>query len=127
MKRIGLLILCLFALVACAGNAAVSSRAVEPEKIDVTVAPGKIHEVCYELAKGQGIEYRFQSSRTMDFNLHFHEGTVIEYPVEKNAVQKAEGSYTAVKDQIYCLMWTNRHPDPCTLEGSVKLLRQSKP
>lgn len=126
MKQISLIVLSLFLLAGCAGTGGVSSRAVETEQISETVAPGKIHEVCYELSKGHEIAYRFQSTRTMDFNLHFHEGSVIEYPVERKATQSSEGVYTAPKDQFYCLMWTNNHKEHCKLEGSVTVRRQIK-
>lgn len=126
MKQIIPLILGLLMLSGCAGTAGVGSRAVETEQIRETVAPGKIHEMCYDLAKGQEVSYRFEATRTVDFNLHVHEDSRIEYPIEKNGVQRSEGSYTAPKDQIYCLMWTNRAAEHCSLDGSVTVRRQGK-
>ncbi|HMK43867.1 MAG TPA: hypothetical protein VK445_06990 [Dissulfurispiraceae bacterium] len=106
----------------CAGSAGMQSK-TETAAIDALVAPGKIHEACYEMLKGQVLRYRFTASKPLDFNIHFHEGAHISYPVELNGVAAQNGDYVIPQDQFYCLMWTNKQAEPVTLGGSVVLLR----
>lgn len=71
------------------------------------VEPGKVHELCVELFFGQKLEYGFISRREMNFNIHYHEGEKVVYPVADHLTREKNEIFTAMADQTHCLMWTN--------------------
>jgi hypothetical protein len=72
------------------------------------IRPLQIAEECFKLPAGQTIEYAFRSSEPLDFNIHYHRGKDVEYPVRRAQVQEADGRFTAPSSEEFCLMWTNR-------------------
>jgi hypothetical protein len=68
----------------------------------------EFHEECVELAAGQRLIYDFSAAKTVKFNIHYHAGGQILYPVRKNA-RHAHGVFTSRAAQGYCMMWTNSH------------------
>jgi len=74
----------------------------------VSLEPGKRKEVCLKMAAGQGIQYQFTSDRPVAFNVHYHEGSAVEYPVKLDSVREASEKFVADADRGYCLMWSNR-------------------
>jgi len=83
-----------------------SSLAIKDES-EVTLNPLKVHEECMELQPKDVLSYSFNASGPVDFNIHFHEGEKISYPVSRKNISGHEGNYSPAKEQIYCLMWTN--------------------
>jgi hypothetical protein len=71
------------------------------------VNPGEVHELCVPLSFGQKLEYGFVSRRAMNFNIHYHEGDDVVYPVEEHLTRTKNEIFTAMADQTHCLMWTN--------------------
>jgi hypothetical protein len=78
-----------------------------------------IAEECFELRGGQTIGYAFEASAPVDFNIHFHRGKDVEYPVKRVDVRVAEESFTAPSTAEYCLMWTNRTGVTVTVGGKL--------
>lgn len=90
--------------------------ALAREKTDTSVVePGKVHEVCMELGFGQKLEYAFMSSRGMKFNIHYHEGEKVSFPVEEYLTKEASDIFTPMGDHGYCMMWTNSNDNPARL------------
>ena len=44
----------------------------------------------------------------MDFNIHYHEGEKVAFPVKRDAMRGDGGTFTADVAQDYCWMWTAR-------------------
>ena len=42
----------------------------------------------------------------MDFNIHYHQGDKVSYPVKVNGRAKGGGKFTAAAGEDYCWMWT---------------------
>src|SRR3990172_13426438 len=42
-----------------------------------TIKPSGIHEDCFEMAPGQILDYSFEATKPVDFNIHFHEDSGI--------------------------------------------------
>ena len=84
-----------------------------------TIPPRGIAEECFKLPGGQAIGYAFEVSAPVDFNIHFHRGNDVEYPVQRNQVGKAEDRFTAPSAENYCLMWTNGTSDTVTVNGRL--------
>jgi hypothetical protein len=82
----------------------------------MTLPAGEFHEECVELAARQKLDYSFRSAAPLDFNIHYHRGDKVHYPVRKNGVTTRTASYTAQRADGYCLMWRNPHKKAIDLE-----------
>jgi hypothetical protein len=88
--------------------------------------PSEDYEDCLELLPGQTLDYSFEASDPLDFNIHCHEEHNIVYGVSKEAVSKDAGIFVADKDQYYCLMWTNKRSKPVSFVYKWRVPRQRK-
>lgn len=82
--------------------------AQSPVAKPVTIKPGKIFEKCMNLVPPQKIEYRFESTAKINFNLHYHKGEQVYYPVKLDRTNGESGLYEAKAKETYCLMWENK-------------------
>ncbi|HRI19165.1 MAG TPA: hypothetical protein PL196_11630 [Burkholderiaceae bacterium] len=87
----------------------------------VDVAPGRFVEACTELRRGTAVRWRFEAGATLDFNVHYHEGSDVRYPVPNAPRREAEGRLVVPTDHAMCWMWTNRTPAPVRLD--LRLVR----
>jgi hypothetical protein len=83
------------------------------------IAPGKIAEECRALSAGEVVRYRFQVSAVVDFNVHFHRGNAVEYPVKKDGVTEDASNFVAPSVEEFCWMWSNRNASPVIVEGEI--------
>ena len=74
----------------------------------VSLAPFQFRELCLRLAPGDEIRYDFLSGQPIEFNIHYHDGLRIRFPVELNGTSARGKKFVAELDQTYCLMWFNR-------------------
>jgi hypothetical protein len=65
----------------------------------------QIHEECLALKPGERLEYRFESTEPVDFNLHYHEGKAVVMPLVREKSREDAGVYSVRIAQDYCLMW----------------------
>lgn len=86
----------------------------------LTVAPGGFDEHCIALAAGEVIRWRFRAAAAVEFNIHFHDGPAVHYPVRRAAAARGSGLLRARGTDDYCLMWTNKGTRPVRLEGAVE-------
>lgn len=107
-------------MVAFAGGCA-SVDVKEKEVISETLKPTGIHEDCVELSPGQSIEYSFDSSKPLNFNIHYHEDSGIFYPLQRDNTLHEGGRFQAEKRQHYCLMWTNAQSEAVRLTYRMKV------
>ncbi len=90
-----------------------------------TLRASGVHEDCFELLAGQVIDYWFQASKPLAFNIHYHEDHNIFYPVQKDEITD-KGTFRAEKKQYYCLMWTNNNPESATLSYEYSVRKETK-
>ena len=83
-----------------------SSAAANEQPIGLTIAPGKVAEVCMPLAEGDTLRWRFKASAALDFNLHHHVDKQVLMPVERKAVAADRGEQSIDRRNDWCLMWT---------------------
>lgn len=69
------------------------------------IAPYGNHEVCFKLAEGDRVDWRFESRQPVDFNFHYHDGATVLMPLVKNASFGDSGIFPAAVAQDYCAMW----------------------
>jgi hypothetical protein len=91
---------------ACLAAAPVPFAHAFPRHVDVVLHPGKIHEECFPLRRGQTLQYNFKLERPAGFNLHYHSGKDVFYPIRSESVSEQKGRYAPSITQEYCLMWT---------------------
>lgn len=84
-----------------------------------TIRPRQIAEECFKLPAGATMGYAFESSEPVDFNVHFHRGNDVEYPVRGDQVRQADDRFTAPSAEEFCLMWTNRTLQMVTVKGRL--------
>lgn len=71
-------------------------------------------EHCLKLESGERIRYRFRATGDVDFNIHYHRGNDVTYPVKANQQRDGKGRFTATAAEDYCWMWTARGPAKVT-------------
>lgn len=86
----------------------------------VGVKPGKFVELCERLPAGAKVSWSFKADAALNFNLHFHEGNDVRYPVKQDQVTQAQGVFDAPGAQDYCWMWVNKGGSPVTLAIQLK-------
>jgi hypothetical protein len=69
------------------------------------IAPYALHEECLKLDAGDRVEYAFESTEPVDFNIHFHQGKTVVMPVVREKSRGDAGVYASPDRQDYCLMW----------------------
>lgn len=85
----------------------------------IGIAPGKFAELCGTLAKGQSVQWSFNATGALDFNIHYHQGKDVVYPVRANAA-RSEGTLAVDAAQDYCWMWTNKAAVPASLQVQLQ-------
>ena len=108
------------AVAACAGVAV--PALVKPVQLQIT--SGKAAEECLSLESGERVEWRFESSVPVDFNLHFHRGREVVTPVDHPRTQNHSGAFAASVREEYCLMWKNAGGVPAFVTGEVRRLNR---
>ena len=109
---------CLLLFVACATLAAEPANAPQPVRVDVTLEPGKVHEECARLEAGDKRGYHWKSNAPVDFNVHYHVGNDVFFPVKREGMRGDGGTFAAKTAQDYCWMWTARDK-PARIEGRI--------
>lgn len=121
MRRSSLLVVILASLGLVPGVGAAGVETVTSAKsFSHSIAPRKIAEECFRLAAGQAIGYAFESSSPVDFNIHFHKGDDVVYPVKRDQADRGEDRFTAPSAEDYCLMWTNKTSQAVTVKGQLR-------
>jgi hypothetical protein len=118
MKRLLALLSCIPALALAAGPATEAPSAGWKE-FRATLAPGKIHEECQRVEAGQSRRFSWKSDAPVDFNVHYHRGNDVTFPVKRDAMRGDGGTFTAKDGEDYCWMWTARDK-PAKIEGRVE-------
>ena len=85
-----------------------------------SVPAGKFLEVCGKLAAGLQVRWQFESAARVDFNVHYHQGKEVMYPVKLSAVPNARDTLDVGIAQDYCWMWSNKSAVATTLTLSLQ-------
>jgi hypothetical protein len=81
----------------------------------LTIAPAKFAEVCGKLKKGQAIAWSFSGQQPLNFNIHYHEGKKVVFPLKQDNTASLDGTLAVTVDQDYCWMWENKGGAPASL------------
>ncbi len=69
------------------------------------IRPYEWLEECLDLKPGDRIEFTFESTEPVDFNIHYHEGSAVVMPVVREKTRADADVYAPSIAQGYCLMW----------------------
>jgi len=84
----------------------VSASLAKDHPIRVSIAPGKVAEVCMPLNAGDTLRWRFKANGPLDFNVHHHVGKEVLMPVDRRAVKVDKAELAIDQSNEWCLMWT---------------------
>jgi len=87
---------------------------------DFVVQPGKVAEFCGKLGKDAKVAWLFKSDAPVNFNIHYHEGENVSYPVKQTGSTVAEGMLEVSQPQAYCWMWSNKEAVPAAVNVRLK-------
>jgi hypothetical protein len=76
------------------------------QPFEAVVEPQKDFEVCTKMDKGETRRYSWRSDKAVDFNIHYHRGKDVTYPVKRTSMRGDGGSFTAKQADEYCWMWS---------------------
>ena len=103
MIRAAALLVAVIALGGCAGTLTVTDG---PKVVSAHPLPSyQVHEECFKLGDGDRVDFAFESSEPVDFNIHYHEGQAVVMPISREKSRSDAGIYVARIAQDYCLMW----------------------
>ena len=68
--------------------------------------PNNAYEKCVQLQARQFLDYTFEASEPLVFNLHYHVGKE-DFYLEQQTIATLNSSFEARESRIYCLMWGN--------------------
>ena len=108
MKTILPAIAIAIALTATLAPASDKEPKTNPVALEFRLEPGKVFEECLRLEKGQSRRYEWKSDAPADFNIHYHAGKDVHFPVKQDGVATGTGTFTAKSGEDYCWMWTAR-------------------
>jgi hypothetical protein len=97
---------------------------VAADQTSETIKPSGIHEDCMELLPDQILEYSFEASKPLNFNVHYHEDHDVVYGITKDGVSGDKGTFHCEKKQYYCLMWTNAGSESVGLVYSYSIRKK---
>jgi hypothetical protein len=87
--------------------AALATAAIAKDRpIRVTIAPGKVAEMCMPLSEGDTLRWYFKATVALDFNLHHHVDKDVLMAVDRKAVKADTGEQRIDRRNDWCLMWT---------------------
>jgi hypothetical protein len=69
------------------------------------IAPYALHEACMDVAAGERIEYRFESTEPVHFDLHYRDGAATLMPIVRDGVREHAGIHPVREGRRYCLGW----------------------
>lgn len=85
-----------------------------------TLSDKAFDERCLKLAAGESIRYRFRASEPVTFNIHYHRGKDVFYPVKRTGIREVVATFRADSADDYCLMWEHAGAGAATVEGTVE-------
>ena len=97
MKRL------LAALATCAASAtaAYGDDTLNVRPFQVKIEPKQMHEECVKLQAGEKRNYYWKADNAVDFNIHYHDGPEVFYPVKRDGMRGDGGSFVAKIGQDY--------------------------
>lgn len=104
------------------GIAAAVTAAPGPFRLEVPARGFEEH--CLKLEAGDLIRYRYTATAEVDFNIHYHRGNDVLYPVKSTSSRAADARFAAPHADTYCLMWERRSDGAARIDGVVERVKE---
>jgi hypothetical protein len=95
------------------------------EIVAINLKPKRYFEKCVDLRPVQQLQFGFNSSGALSFNLHFHEEGEQYYPLKEDSISELEKTFQAEKRGYYCLKWSNSGSEDVKMDYHFKILNDS--
>jgi len=93
-------------VVVAAGCASEPLTLAEPRAVKgMPLAPYEARGECVRLAEGDRLEYRFEASEPVTFEIRYRDGLATIAPVVRDASLGYAGIFVAALPRDYCLVW----------------------
>ncbi len=93
------------ALGALAGCAAPLKPDEPKAVVALAIHPYETHEQCAHLAPDDRLEYAFEATEPVAFDIRYHEGSVVVAPIVRESTRGDTGVFVARITRDYCLVW----------------------
>ncbi len=67
--------------------------------------PWESRELCVRLADGDRLEYTFEATEPVAFEIRYHDGASVVAPLVRDPTRADAGLFLAQLPQVYCLVW----------------------
>ena len=71
----------------------------------VVIHPYESHKECVRLAPGDRVDYQYESSAPLKFDIGYREGDNLLMPVVRGPSASASGTYEVLLAHQYCMTW----------------------
>ena len=93
-------------LVACVASCASAPLGGDARAVDrLAIAPYDLHEECFDLALGDRLDYRYESSTPIDFDVRYRQGNVVVSPIVRPHSTGDSDIYETRVPARYCAAW----------------------
>ena len=94
-------------IIACITSCATSPLAPGTPRVveRLAIAPYAAHEECVDLAIGDRLDYRFESSAPLDFDIRYSEANAVVAPIVRAHSTADSDIFEARVAAHYCLDW----------------------
>lgn len=90
------------------------------------IAPFEFHEECGPVAVGERIDYRFQTTRPVLFEIYYKDGTASIAPISRDNVAEGSGVFPPPASRRYCLRW-DAGREGAIVDFRIRILPPSRP
>lgn len=111
-------------VLACATPASIEPNTPKYVR-ELDIPAYNIREDCVKLVPGDRLDFSFESSQPVDFNIHYHDGNAVVMPYSREASRAAADVFRPRIAQDYCLMW-EAGKDGALVEYRVHLRRSAR-
>ena len=93
-------------IVACVASCASAPLGSDTRAADaLAIAPYDMHDECFDLAIGDRLDYRYESSAPVDFDIRYREGSVVVSPIVRPHSTADSDIYETRVPARYCTAW----------------------
>ena len=79
------------------------------DQVKIQLPSSATHEECLKLLQENEVEYSFEASHPLTFDIHYHDGTQIIDAFAKKTIASLEATLKPEIVQEYCMTWSNNH------------------
>lgn len=81
---------------------------------------GQFIELCGSLPPGTRVQWVFEATAPLNFNIHHHVGKQVVYSARQDRLVATQGTLAADSQQDYCWMWSNPGDGPAELRARLQ-------